>query len=123
MASRTLPSAATAADHADHSNDVRLLGRLAAPSEARELPSGDVIVTFRIVVEREAPTTPRGQRVDTIDCTAWRADVRRTVSRWRAGDVVDVTGALRRRFWRGAGGPASRCEVEVLRAKRVRPAT
>jgi single-strand DNA-binding protein len=104
-------------------NEVRLVGRLAAAPEQRELPSGDVLVVFRVVVDREGTVDRRGARagpsVDTIDCAGWRGDVRRTVSAWRAGDVVEVHGALRRRFWRGPHGPASRCEVAVSRARRV----
>jgi single-strand DNA-binding protein len=41
------------------------------------------------------------------------------VSSWQAGDEVEVVGALRRRFFRTAGGPASRYEVEVRTASRV----
>jgi single-strand DNA-binding protein len=41
-------------------------------------------------------------------------------ARWSAGDMLEIQGALRRRFWRGAGGTASRCEVEVSAAKKAR---
>jgi single-strand DNA-binding protein len=108
------------ADGPAHRNDVHLVGRLAAPAEARELPSGDTVVTFRLVVARE-PTRRRGARsptVDTVDCAAWLPAVQRSVTSYRAGDVLEVTGALRRRFWRGAGGPASRTEVEVVSTRR-----
>jgi single-strand DNA-binding protein len=107
-----------------HENEVRLVGRLAAEPVSRELPSGDLLVTFRLVVARRAAArTPgaaaaRSPSVDTIDCTAWRKDVQRTLRRAAAGDVLEVEGALRRRFWRGAGGPASRSEVEVGRVRR-----
>ncbi len=102
-------------------NEVRLVGRLAAGPEERTLPSGDVLGSFRVVVGR--PAVRRGREraptVDTIDCAVWRGDVRRVVRGWVAGDVVEVTGALRRRFWRGGAGAASRTEVEVRRARRV----
>jgi single-strand DNA-binding protein len=103
-------------------NEVRLVGVLAAASEQRELPSGDTIVAFRVVVRRSDSIDGRGRRgpsVDAIDCTAWRGDVRRTVSAWTPGDVVEVVGALRRRFWRGPHGAASRFDVAVARARRV----
>lgn len=101
-------------------NSVQLVGRVSAAPSAQTLPSGDPVVTFRLVVDRPPdPSRPRAPRVDTIDCTAWRADVRRTVGRWHAGDVVSISGSLRRRFWRGAGGPASRSEVEVTGARRL----
>jgi single-strand DNA-binding protein len=104
-------------------NEVRLVGVLAAVPEQRELPSGDLLVVFRVVVRRPDSADRRGRRagpsVDTIDCAVWRGDVRRVLSTWGAGDVIEVHGALRRRFWRGPHGPASRCEVVVSKARRV----
>jgi len=104
-------------------NEVRLVGRLAAAPEQRGLPSGDVLVVFRVVVDRVEPADRRGARagrsVDTIDCAGWRGDVRRVVSAWRPGDTVEVRGALQRRFWRGPYGPTSRYEVAVSKARRV----
>jgi single-strand DNA-binding protein len=105
-------------------NDVLLVGRLAAPAEARTLPSGDTLLVFRLVVDRP-PGTPRTrngrrlQTVDTLDCVVTTAVLRRKLSVWKAGDVVEASGSLRRRFWRGAHGPASRCEVEVRAARRL----
>ena len=58
-------------------------------------------------------------RVDTLDCAAFRADLRRRSASWGPGDVVDLRGSLRRRFFRTGGGTASRYEVEVLAASRV----
>ena len=105
---------------AEHQNAVELVGRLAAPPEERVLPSGDVVAQFRLVVERGSESRgPGGQTVDTVDCAAWRGDVRRQARSWGAGETIYVSGALRRRFWRAAGGPASRYEVEVRRARRV----
>jgi single-strand DNA-binding protein len=107
-----------------HCNEVRVVGRLAAAAEVRPMPSGDAMVAFRVVVERPAAevakSRPRTPTVDTLDCVAWRADVRRSASSWSAGDLVELTGSLRRRFWRGAHGPASRTEIEVRRGRRLR---
>lgn len=103
-------------------NDVTLVGRLAAPAEERTLPSGTVLVTFRVIVGRPPPAKPglpRTPTVDTIDCVAGNATARRTALGWLTGDVVEVSGALRRRFWRAGTGAASRTEVEVARARRL----
>jgi len=107
-------------------NEVVLVGRLAAQAEERELPSGDTVSTWRLVLDRPAAAqqraAARGGRpvtVDTIDCAGWTAGVRRNAAGWEAGDVVQVEGSLRRRFWRGPNGAASRYEVEVSRARRV----
>ncbi|WP_323099912.1 single-stranded DNA-binding protein [Intrasporangium sp. YIM S08009] len=139
------PDAATALGNEpgnEPCNEVRLRGRVGAPAEERTLPSGDVIVTFRVVVARPpvrgaasaaARTTgatgatgaavgePRGARatVDTLDVVCWAAGARRTAGRLGAGDVVEVEGALRRRFFGVAGGRASRYEVEAARVRRV----
>lgn len=105
-------------------NEVALVGRVSAPAETRTLPSGDVLVTWRLVVDRPRPRrpTPEGVRpvtVDAIDCVGWTSGVRRTAGAFAAGDVVRVEGALRRRFWRGGGGLGSRYEVEVDAVKRL----
>jgi single-strand DNA-binding protein len=103
-------------------NEVCLRGRLAAPAEERELPSGDALVSFRVVVRRPAAARrlrERAPTIDTIDCVAWEKPARRAALGWVAGDVVEVTGALRRRFWRAGAGAVSRTEVEVVKAKRV----
>lgn len=105
-------------------NEVVLVGRVSAPAQERELPSGDVIATWRLVVDRPPPVRGRtdGRRsstVDTLDCVVWTAKLRRAVRSFAAGDVVAVEGALRRRFWRAGAGAASRCEVEVLSARRM----
>jgi single-strand DNA-binding protein len=102
-------------------NDVRLQGRLAAAPEERELPSGDVMWAFRVVVDRPPGGRSR-QRVDALECVAWQARVRRSVSSWRVGDQVALEGALRRRFFRTASGAASRVEVEVTSARVIRRA-
>jgi len=103
-------------------NEACLAGRPAAQAEERMLPSGTVLVTFRVIVGRPpAPRTalPRAPTVDTIDCVAGTAPARRTVLGWLPGDVVEVTGSLRRRFWRAGAGAASRTEVEVTKARRL----
>lgn len=103
-------------------NEVRLVGRLTSAPEERVLPSGDVILTFRMSMTRDPTPMTRGskQTSDWADCVAFGARVRRTVGSWQVGDPVRVEGALRRRFYRGTGGTATRVEVEVLKAARVR---
>ncbi|MBS46135.1 MAG: single-stranded DNA-binding protein [Nocardioides sp.] len=102
-------------------NEVRLAGVLPADPEVRVLPSGDELVVFRVAVPREVP--PGSRRVtDSLECVAREGRTRRTVSAWNAGDAVEVSGTLHRRFFRGGDGPASRVEVEVSSARRQRRA-
>ncbi len=101
-------------------NVVRLSGRVSAAPEARLLPSGDEVVSFRLVVPRSASARRRSkQRVDTIECSAWTARLRRSVRRLEAGDAVTVTGELRRRFTRGASGPMSWVNVDLETCERT----
>ncbi|SDZ15047.1 single-strand DNA-binding protein [Geodermatophilus africanus] len=100
-------------------NDVVLRGRLSAPAEVRTLPSGDTLVSFRLVVRRPEPRV-RGQSTDTLPCITYDRALQRRVTAWRAGDVVEVEGALQRRFWRTAGGgTASVTEVNCRRGRKV----
>ena len=103
-------------------NAVRLEGKVTSEVLEKELPSGTLIATFRISVPRCATTMTRGSRqtTDWVDCVAWTARTRRVVTRWQVGDVVELHGALRRRFYRATGGASTRLEVEVLRGRRVR---
>lgn len=114
--------------HTQSRNEVVLVGRVSADPEDRELPSGDVLTTFRLVVDRPPPTRPlpegvRPATTDTLDCVAWTGRVQRSARALRAGDVVAVEGALRRRFWRSPTGAASRCEVELGGLKRLERAS
>lgn len=106
-------------------NEVVLVGRVSGLPEERSLPSGDALVSWRVVVDRPAPrrAPPPGVRVvtvDTLDCVAWKPSLRRAALRLTDGDVVYVEGSLRRRFWRSGLGAASRTEVEVAAVRRVR---
>jgi single-strand DNA-binding protein len=102
-------------------NEVRLVGRLSGEPAVRVLPSSDELTVWRLVVDRPVERSiARSPSIDTIDCVAHRPTIARMATRWSAGDMLEVHGALRRRFWRGAGGTASRCEVEVSAAKKVR---
>lgn len=107
-------------------NTVQLSGRLAADPEERVLPSGDRLWTCRLIVPRAAVRTlasgRKGPSVDVVELAGWSSKVRRSMRTWRAGDVVGVEGALRRRFYRSGGQTASRMEVEVRTARLVRRA-
>ena len=104
-------------------NEVTLVGRVSAAAEERELPSGDALVSWRLIVDRppqrRAPAGARAVVVDTVDCVAFAAPVRRTARALAPGDVVRVEGALRRRFWRSGAGASSRTEVEVAAVRRL----
>lgn len=95
----------------DHVNEVRLIGRVSQPPEIRTLPSGDEGVAFRLVVAR--PKWAGRQEVDAFECVAWAPRPQRSAKGWHVDDVVEVTGSLRRRFFRNSEGASSRIEVDV----------
>ena len=100
-------------------NDVFLRGRLSAPAELRTLPSGDPLVVFRLVVRRPQPG-PRGASLDTLFCITYDRGLQRRVALWQPGDIVEVEGALQRRFWRTpTGGRGSICEVNCRKGRKV----
>ena len=101
-------------------NEVRLIGRLSLAAEERDLPSGDQLTAFRVVLNR-----PRDKRlgsrvqIDALECHTWVARVRRAAMTWQVGDVIEVNGSLRRRFFTPGGRLQSMTEIEVLTARRV----
>ncbi|WP_182909936.1 single-stranded DNA-binding protein [Microbispora sp. H13382] len=99
-----------------HRNEVTLAGRLSLEPAHRNLPSGALLTQWRLAVRR--PGGRPGQRSDAIECATFDDGVRDMLAGWQLDDLVEVEGALRRRWWRGG----SRYEIEVHRARRVEPA-
>lgn len=110
--------------HPQAVNEVYLVGRVSVPAERKVLPSGDELVSFRVVIDR--PVAKKGtpaasrQTVDVIDIVCWTARTRRTALNLDAGNTVRVQGRLRQRFWKTPVGTASRHEVEAVAVARVR---
>jgi single-stranded DNA-binding protein len=99
-----------------HRNEVTLVGRLSMEPTGKELPSGGLLTHWRLAVRR--PEGHAGhQRSDAIECATFDDEVRGMLDGWRIDDVIEVSGALRRRWWRGG----SRYQVEVCTARRVEP--
>lgn len=107
------------------SASVEIVGRLGAHVRTRELPSGDVITTFTLVVDRPERELRGTTRVDAITCVATKARIRTALERWEPGTLISASGVLRRRFWRagsansGSSGMGSATEVLVRSARKV----
>jgi single-strand DNA-binding protein len=95
-------------------NDVLLRGRVSAEANDRELPSGEHVVEFRLIITRD---TREG--VDTLDIAAWSSKSRRTAISLKSGEWVEVAGSVRRRFWQGPAGLASRWQIEAASIVRL----
>ena len=74
-------------------NDVLLRGRVSAGATSKELPSGDKVVEFRLIVTRE-----NREGVDTLDIAAWNAKSRKTALSLAPDEWVEISGAIHRRF-------------------------
>ena len=115
MAAKTINKSDTdLEDEIDYSlNDVALRGWVTTIATERELPSGDLVVQFRIAITR-----PEGG-VDTIDLESWSAKTRRSALSLKDGEWVEIQGAIRRRFWKSGQGLASRWQVITNEIKRL----
>ena len=103
-------------------NDVVLSGRVSGEPQVRELPSGTTLVSFRLVLARErTPMTAASKQVsDWVVCAAWGARVRKQAAGWHDGDLVEVRGALRSRYYRAGERSGTSVEVEMLAGRRLR---
>ena len=75
-------------------NDVVLRGRVSQEAIEKELPSGDKVVEFRLIVTRD-----KQSGVDTLDIASWSAKSRRTALSLTPDEWVEVSGSIHRRFW------------------------
>ena len=95
-------------------NDVLLRGRVSREAVEKELPSGDKVVEFRLIVSRD-----KQSGVDTLDIGSWNAKSRRTALSLVADEWVGISGSIHRRFWSGPAGLASRWQVEAVEISRI----
>lgn len=89
-------------------NDVLLRGRVSAIATEKELPSGDRVCEFRIVIARSNEAG-----FDAIDISAWSSKLRRISNSLKVDQWVEVSGSIKRRFWRGTSGLSSRWQIDA----------
>jgi len=95
-------------------NDVVLRGRVSQEAVEKELPSGDKVVEFRLIVSRE-----KQPGVDTLDIGSWSSKSRRIALSLTPNEWVEISGSIHRRFWSGRSGLASRWQVEAVEISRI----
>jgi len=95
-------------------NDVLLRGRVSQEAVEKELPSGDKVVEFRLIVTRD-----KQPGVDTLDIGSWSEKSRRTALSLVPDEWVEISGSVHRRFWSGPAGLASRWQVEAVEISRI----
>jgi single-strand DNA-binding protein len=107
----------------DEINNVHLVGKLGQRVFTKEMPSGDQITTFTVIVPRSTKPRIGNQKVDSLACQTLKATIRSKVESWPVGTWVEIHGELRRRFWQSGNGPGSATEIEVRSMVRVREST
>ena len=95
-------------------NDVLIRGRVSQEAVEKELPSGDKVVEFRLIVTRD-----KQPGVDTLDIASWSSKSRRAALSLAPDEWIEVSGSIHRRFWSGAAGLASRWQVEAVEISRI----
>ena len=96
----------------------------------KELPSGDKVVEFRVVIGRakstsstsstRSPKSRTGKKeVDSLDIAAWSSKTRKAALSLKVDTWVEIHGAVRRRFWQAPSGLASRWQVEASTVARL----
>ena len=95
-------------------NDVVLRGRVSQEAVEKELPSGDKVVEFRLIVSRE-----KQPGVDTLDIGSWSSKSRRIALSLTPDEWVEISGSIHRRFWSGPSGLGSRWQVEAVEISRI----
>lgn len=95
-------------------NDLLLRGRVSQEAIEKELPSGDKVVEFRLIVTRD-----KRSGVDTLDIGSWSAKARKMALSLKADEWVEVAGSIHRRFWSAPTGLASRWQVEAVEISRI----
>jgi len=99
-------------------NEVRLVGRVTSLAVEKELPSGDKVVEFRVVIGRGKIRNGK-KEVDSLDIATWSAKARKAALAVKIDTWVEVKGSVRRRFWRAPTGLASRWQVEASEVVRL----
>lgn len=111
-------------------NAVHLVGKLSQPMQSKDLPSGDRLGRWNLVVARpkavpvddaqdgdaavsDATSGRRRQSHDTIECISFDKDLIDHLGDVEPGAQLEVQGALRRRFYPGQTGRQSSYSVEA----------
>ena len=114
LSKKAIREAAVELDSTLALNDVLLRGRVSSTGIEKELPSGDKVVEFRIVIARSDE-----EGFDTIDISAWSTKLRRSAISLKSEEWVEVSGSIKRRFWRSVAGLASRWQIDASEITRL----
>jgi single-strand DNA-binding protein len=110
-------TAATAEATTVHRNEVYLVGEVSSTPEERTLSDGRGAVTFRLEVRTDSSA---GGNRDSLDITLTSPRARKAALAWAVGDLVEVQGVVRRKFYKVGAASKPFTVIEAERAKRLR---
>lgn len=84
-------------------NKVILMGRLTRDPEMRQTPSGVMMCSFSIAVNRRFAKEGQ-QSADFINCTAWRQQAEFICKYFQKGSMIAIVGQLQSRSWENQEG-------------------
>lgn len=93
-------------------NKVVLCGRLTAPPELKQTPSGISICNFTLAVNRRFSKDGE-QQADFIQCVAWRQTAEFITKYFDKGNAICITGSIQTRTWNDNNGD-KRYATEVV---------
>lgn len=93
-------------------NKVILGGRLTSDPELKQTPSGIPVCSFSVAVNRRGSSESE-QKVDFINCQAWRQTAEFLCRYFRKGSSVCIIGAIQTRSWTDQNNQ-KRTAVEVV---------
>ncbi len=99
----------------EHVNEIVLVGRLSGEPEWRMLSGDEQVAVWRLIVEHRGARSPQ-DGIDTIRCVTYDPTIQAGVHTWSHGDLIEVRGSLRHRFWKSPTGPRGLYEVEAASA-------
>lgn len=94
-------------------NKAILGGRLTATPELKTTPSGLMVTTFSLAINRRPQKDQTEQKADFINCVAWRGTAEFICKYFTQGSSICVTGSIQTRSWTDNNGN-KRYTTEVI---------
>lgn len=85
-------------------NNVVLMGRITAPLEIRQTPSGTPVLQFTVAVDRDFVKQGEERQADFIGCVAWKHTAEFIGRYFGKGRMIALTGRLQSRTYNDKNG-------------------
>ena len=94
-------------------NIVGLTGRLTHMPELKQAPSGTMVLSFLLAVDRKYTPSGQERQTDFIDCVAWKNTAEFIERYFSKGDMIAIEGEIQTRSYEDKHGN-KRKAVEVV---------